>query len=87
MTSKFDNAFSLVVPGITDSGWLVRDQRGEHARSSHLLQWGISTRGMSLSFLADDISLTSHLPQNYAIASQMASASCDWAPSTSTSRL
>lgn len=46
MTSKFDNAFSLIVPGITDSGWLVRDQRVEHSRSGHLLQWGMSTRGM-----------------------------------------
>lgn len=45
MTSKLRNAFSLVVPGITDSGWLVRDQRSEHSRSSHLLQWGMSTRG------------------------------------------
>jgi hypothetical protein len=46
MTRKLRNAFSLVVPGITDSGWLVRDQRGDHSRSGHLLQWGISTRGM-----------------------------------------
>ncbi|KAF8503015.1 ketoacyl-synt-domain-containing protein [Hysterangium stoloniferum] len=45
MTNGYRNAFSLVVPGITDSGWLVRDQRGgENSRSSHLLEWGMSTR-------------------------------------------
>jgi len=44
MTSSHRNAFSIVVPGITDSGWLVRDQRGENSRSSHLLHWGMSTR-------------------------------------------
>jgi hypothetical protein len=51
MTSKFDHVFSLAVPGITDNGWLLRDQRSEHARSIHLLQWGISTGCMSLYFL------------------------------------
>lgn len=44
LTSKYANAFSLVVPGVTDSGWLVRDQRRENARSSHFLQWGMSTK-------------------------------------------
>lgn len=46
LTSKYANAFSLVVPGVTDSGWLVRDQRRENARSSHFLHWGMSTKGI-----------------------------------------
>lgn len=59
MTSKLRNAFSLIVPGITDSGWLVRDQRGEHSRSSHLLQWGMSTHGMFFTIYIHGTSLTS----------------------------
>lgn len=48
MTSKHPNAFSLIVPGIIDSGWLIRDQRSDESRSHHLLGWGLTTRGMSI---------------------------------------
>lgn len=46
MTGRYSNAFSLVVPGIIDSGWLVRDQRTDGSRSRHLLEWGLTTGGM-----------------------------------------
>ncbi|GJJ10518.1 Type I Iterative PKS [Clathrus columnatus] len=54
LTGQYPNAFSLVVPGVTDSGWLVRDQRRENARSSHFLHWGMSTRELC-DCLADGI--------------------------------
>ncbi|KIJ23410.1 hypothetical protein M422DRAFT_56842 [Sphaerobolus stellatus SS14] len=54
LTSKYKNAFSLVVPGITDSGWLVRDQLAENSRSAHLLKWGMSTQDLC-DCLADGI--------------------------------
>lgn len=59
MTSKYPNAFSLVVPGIVDSGWLIRDQRTNESRSQHLLDWGLTTREL-FDYLADGICKLRH---------------------------
>lgn len=84
LTSKYPNAFSIVVPGITDNGWLVRDQLSENSRSGHLLKWGISTQGMYCISRVLRLSLTCF--QIYAIVSLMASVNSVFHRSSNTYR-
>ncbi|GJJ15309.1 Type I Iterative PKS [Clathrus columnatus] len=55
MISKYPNAFSLIVPGITDGGRLARDYRD----GGRLIDWGLTTRELC-DYLGDGLRKLRH---------------------------